>query len=599
MERNAFLWGYSLGRILTGGIYIMGMVGMLGLALKSHIHPGWLDRLIDYLEIHWLNQDHLLSTLTYLLSSVFIAAAVMLLFLYPPAEFGALQYLFNNKAWGLAWALIVLTLLATIVLINYRAIYSGRGFVQWRIINRHLIIISILLLTITHWMILVFKIRIFTVLPGWFWLYKEKSFGINDLVFPFLIIVSLIILTLVLKKSKSAAFKLMLLILLGYGLQIGFGFIDGKGFESIRLRYAKSGHSVYVEHAADQPKLTDVLNNYEELYGEFQYLNTKPPGTLAIYVITKNAADILYSPTNNSERVMATTTLIAYIFPLVSMLVVIVIYKIVKLNGNEEYAIVPCILYIFSPNVILIPLFLDQVLYPLLFALNIYFAMHVFKDGGFYKTLFFGMFIYFSIFMSFSMLAILGLVAAFFVFSGWSRRKEMSFSKILIHAAGIFGGLSITFLLFRVAIDYNPFLRYANAIAYHRAIKNFKSGSEQLIQSIFVNNLDFASWIGFSIALLAIIYFVRILAALKKNQVFLPQGELVFASFAAYAVLNLIGQTRGEVGRLWLFWVPVVVIVAANELKNIIGAKNKGLYLFVTMQLVTTYLLFKFQDFRA
>jgi hypothetical protein len=599
MERNAFLWGYSLGRIMTGGIYVIAMAGMLYLAVKAHIHPTWLNRFIDHLETRWLNHDHLLPALTYLLSVMLITSTTLLVFSFPTTQLGALQYLINSTAWGVAWAIIVLALMAALILINYRHIFTGKGFVQWPIIIRHLIIISILLLTYTHWMILVFKIRVFTVLPGWFWLYREKSFGINDLVFPLLMVTSLVILPLILKNFKRAAFNLMLLILLGYVLQVGFGFIEGQGFESVRLRYAKSGHKVYVQHAADQPSLQEVIIHYEEIYGEYQYLNTKPPGTLAIYVITQNVADMLYSPKNHSERVLATTTLIAYVFPLLSMLVLIVIYKIAKLVGGEEYAIVPCVLYVFSPNVILMPLFLDQVIYPLLFTLNIYFALRVIKDGAFNKAFLLGMFIYFSIFISFSMLAVLGLIAAFLVISGWSRRNEGYFSQALKPALGIFGGLSITLLIFRVAIGYDPFLRYANAMASHRAIKNFKSGSEQLLQSIFVNNLDFASWIGFAITLLVITYLVRTLASIRKNQTLLPLGELAFASIAAYTALNLLGQTRGEVGRLWLFWVPAVVMVAGRELKKIFGTKNKGLYLIVTLQLVTTYLLFKFQDFRA
>jgi hypothetical protein len=53
------------------------------------------------------------------------------------------------------------------------------------------------------------------------------------------------------------------------------------------------------------------------------------------------------------------------------------------------------------------------------------------------------------------------------------------------------------YILFRAAFHYDPFVRYANAMAGHRSIKAFDFSLPNFINDLLLNNLDYGSWIGY------------------------------------------------------------------------------------------------------
>jgi hypothetical protein len=63
-------------------------------------------------------------------------------------------------------------------------------------------------------------------------------------------------------------------------------------------------------------------------------------------------------------------------------------------------------------------------------------------------------------------------------------------------------------------------------------------------------------------------------------------------------VLNLAGTAQGEVPRLWLFWLPMVVIFAAFELQPVAQRRPLVLFGLGIVQLITLMLTYHFQDLR-
>ena len=72
---------------------------------------------------------------------------------------------------------------------------------------------------------------------------------------------------------------------------------------------------------------------------------------------------------------------------------------------------------------------------------------------------------------------------------------------------------------------------------------------------------------------------------------------LMAAFMVTYLALGLLGQTRGEVQRLWLFMVPLVCLFVAEETQTLFKRREGGMVLVVCLQLVTLFLTAKFQDF--
>ena len=66
----------------------------------------------------------------------------------------------------------------------------------------------------------------------------------------------------------------------------------------------------------------------------------------------------------------------------------------------------------------------------------------------------------------------------------------------------------------------------------------------------------------------------------------------------SFILLNLAGTAQGEVPRLWLFWLPMVVLLAAREIEPFVQAHPVVLPWLAITQFITIFLTFHFQDLR-
>ena len=400
---------------------------------------------------------------------------------------------------------------------------------------------------------------------------------------------------IVVRQPKHRVRNLTLLIALGYALQIGFGFIEGQGFESIRLKYAESPYHVYAAHASDRPALADVLLDYEENYGDYLFVETKPPGLLATFIALQKLSNSINPAESFEARFNRLTTVMAYVFPLFSFLVLAPIYRVSKLLW-EDGALHPTLLYVLCPNVILIPLLYDQVLFPLLFVFGVLLALLTVQRRSFWLAVGTGAFTYLAAFFSFSMLPLAPLAFALIGFDHWANRSEQSLRDAARLAAGVALGIAGVFLLFYLALDYDFITRYTNGLREHREFKRLETGTGSVLRGLLINNLEFAVWTGFPIVILFVAQAVRSARAFVRDRVTQPDA-LMAALGVTFVLLNLGGQTVSEVGRLWLFLVPVIALYAAREARRLFEKKATGLYLVVALQLVVVFLTYKFQDF--
>jgi hypothetical protein len=134
-------------------------------------------------------------------------------------------------------------------------------------------------------------------------------------------------------------------------------------------------------------------------------------------------------------------------------------------------------------------------------------------------------------------------------------------------------------------------------MAAHRAAKEFEDGLAQLRQALLVNNLEYTTLLGLP---LVITVAYQTLASLVRY-LWKKQAEQIdlFAAcmFLSYLGLNALGQTRGEVGRIWLFLAPAVCLVGAYGMSRTYRPGRTAIYLVVGLQLVTAVMIFQFQDY--
>jgi hypothetical protein len=246
--------------------------------------------------------------------------------------------------------------------------------------------------------------------------------------------------------------------------------------------------------------------------------------------------------------------------------------------------------------VILFTLQLDQAFFPLLFTSGVGLAVMLAERDHWLAAVATGVFLYSAVFFTFSLLP-LGLFLAIYlglVTAAAPRVEPRRWFRLgrtgLLALAGLVG----THLVIRVAFQIDLLARFPRAMAAHQAAKGFVTDLPGIAPAWMVNNAEFILWLGFPIALLVVIQLIESARAVWQRRL---RGVdlLALSTLATYLALNIFGDTRAEVARLWLFLLPVLAIFAANQLKRLPFARSTNTLLLVGAQLIAAYLIFLYQ----
>jgi hypothetical protein len=609
-SENALLMGYSASRLAMAAAALLLTIIMAWSAWQTITKRPTLPRWLKTAET-WLLEKSILLPLTILLTLAALLSIAYHIFFSAPLPLSAEVFLTERPQWmmftlrlyAMHARLLPLTLWTTALILQTLVLWGFRFAPAYRDLRRDGDFgraAGMLLLAgaaLFHWLVLLLQLKVFLVIRGWKWYFWQKEVPQPIWLFPFILIIALVVVWFVFRNPKHAQRKLIALMLLGAGLQIGFGFLAGGGFESLRMKYADSVFNNYAEAAAEDPGLWHAMTNYEADYGDDWYLGTKPPGVLAVYILTEKAASVFMPSADSAGRFLSLTTFAAYVFPFLAFLVLLPLYHLArKLDLSRQEGLLASALYVTVPSVLLIPLFLDQALYPLVFISVLLLACYAWEKKSWQLTMLTGAAVYLALYLGFSLLALVPLIPLWFCLQMLFHPKEHPFKEGLKLGLAFGGGLLAAFLLFRLAVNYDILLRYSTAMANHRRAKEYAPGLEQWLHAFLLNHAELLTWNGFPFILLALVQMTRSLIACIRRQS-QPLDELAAAFFLTYGALNLFGQTNGEVQRLWLFMIPLFSLLAASETMRLSRANRGSLSLLFLLQWVTAWLLFTFQDF--
>ena len=588
-SKKALLWGYSAERLGLGAVTFILIAIFAFFALNAHKRTKLYIRIIAWVNEYLSAYENICAVVAWGFSAFTMFLTLEFLLISPLAvHLNNLRGYLTRVSPILLWGIAVLSQ-AGILLWGQ---YISQKPVRLQDVFKALIPSSLVFLGLAHWIILAFRIQIFTIIDGWFWGFHLKETPNLWLFFPILVF-SLVVILAVVKSPERTKRNILLIMVLGYFLQLSFGFIEAGGLRAVQEKYTLSGHKSYALYAADRPSLEVILSHYEENYGTDMFAGTKPPGVILFYVLVQRASAIIFPQDNYDLRLKGLITFITCFYPLLASLAVPALYRFSRLFLNSREAIVPPLLYIFFPNFLLMPLFLDQALYPLLLIISLDLVFRFLIQRSYALALLAGAFIYIAVYFTFSLLPLALLIGSVIgIYYLRQKDKRNYIGLILSFLVGIF----LTFQIFHIAFNYDPFLRYSHAIARHREIKSYEGGVTQILDSVLVNNVDYASSIGFPLVILAIAHSVRTLLAFwKKKLSFLDILTLAF--IITYLSLLIAGQTRGEVGRLWIFFNPLIALFATIEVLKFSKQSIYNIPVVATLELVTTIFIFKFQNF--
>ena len=602
---------YSTARLGLGAVTLVLLTPLTIVLIQSWRNPASLDRRMAALDNQLVDREQLLPV-TLVLTMIFMAVGIGLWMIFTPffeqvnlflkplfPDLLAYLVKLSSASFRLLPLGIWLLLLCGQTLYFLGTRYTATYSLKWRdgSVGRILFVTLIIAVTMAHWIILSFRLNLFFNISGWKWYFYVLPYQPLQWLALLLAGITLGVVIFIMKNPRRTWLNLALLILLGYTIQVGYGYVRGQGFESLRLKYADSVFNGYAKTAAAEPGLLNALVNYEGLYGKDWYLGTKPPGLLIPYILSEKISNLINPETTQDGRFVRLTRFEAFVFPLLAMLVLPVLYffsrRMVK---QPETALYPCILYVVCANVILIPLFLDQVFYPLLFMLVMCLVQQTILRQSIGLAFLAGAGGFLAVYFGFSLLPLIVLSFMWVGIDYLLHRSERQGLKVLGLLFSMAGGVLLAGIILNLGLNYNFFQRYQLAMAQHRHAKDYLPGLKPLLQAFLLNNVEFALWTGVPMALLFISRLVRTGNAFLQRRTSRLDG-LMAAFMITYLALGMLGQTRGEVQRLWLFMVPLVCLFVAEEAQTLFKRKEDGIVLVVSLQLVTLFLTAKFQDF--
>jgi hypothetical protein len=498
---------------------------------------------------------------------------------------------------------------------RYRLALTSRETWAWQRLAPSLMLLLIAVATVLQWLILAFQLRFFVNIPAWYWKIDFRPFGFGDLAFVLVALVLLALIYWLLVLRKRIVIGLMLVFALGWFLQIGVGLMASDGFASMADRYFSTYHKAYVVRASENHfTILENIQRYEQIYGGDAFTNTKPPGLMTLYIGADqliNGYPSAYSDVARYERLSAFVT---FGFPLIAMCMVVLLYAFARRGLRSASDLVPGVtpfLYVIAPAVALFSLFPDQAIYPLVFLLGVWLTVLVVRSGSIVWAFLLGLFLYCAVFFAFTMLPLYPFVGLYLLLDGWRDHARGRWRRQAWMALAVAAGTLALYLLFIVTLHYNFLPRFERTMSINHnfdfylrvgrqppgAPESLAARLGQIVNAAWVNNLDFAAGIGFPLYILFVVQAIRLVSRFLKAAA--SSGDIILLGMlASFVVLNLAGTAQGEVPRLWLFWLPMVVVLAAMELEPYAQKRPALLPVLAVTQLITIMLTFHFQDLR-
>lgn len=206
---------------------------------------------------------------------------------------------------------------------------------------------------------------------------------------------------------------------------------------------------------------------------------------------------------------------------------------------------------------------------------------------------------YVAVFFSFGLIIIGAFyLVPLFLLVAKDLSKNLRISILLLITA--VAGAIASDIFARLLIQYNIYSRYIHAMEHHLGWKGWENTLQNFVSANTTNIIEYSVWIGMPVSLILIF-------ALRRSiiKVFIDHkadNHSIFGSVLAGVIflLFLVGKTKAETARLWLFLLPVVCITSADHLGQMIPnprLRRSMVFFVLLLELGTTYFILRYQDF--
>lgn len=357
-------------------------------------------------------------------------------------------------------------------------------------------------------------------------------------------------------------------------------------------RIANPGLNGYFTTATEITDIKQFLADYDEnIFDFYMHARAHPPGgvlfhffinsftkylsiffpVLSFLTPARDDVLVLWSSLREYEQMGAFVS--AIMIFLLSACSIFWIYKTAQLlYGATAVAIRSIFLYIFIPSVILFSPLID-VLFPLLSISSFYYLLKGLKNNSSLYWFVSGLIMSVGILFGLNMLPVLFMFALFVFF------ETKKTNKFFIPGYIVYGlGFVLIPILLTLFFNFN----YPEVIK-----KNISEGiaPRSYWNWVLYNPYDFLVFAGIPIF---ITFIYLIIQKVKKKIEF----DSLTSSFAiALITLNILGVSRGEVARLWLPFVPFLVLIITHYITQTLKLKTQHFSVFILFQALTVLII--------
>lgn len=389
----------------------------------------------------------------------------------------------------------------------------------------------------------------------------------------------------------------VLLLLAAFCAQTGLAFAEGRGARALAERALFSGHSEFVRVAASGVPAELVASRYEELAArpDQRYTPSKPPGQLLLYIGLERlsgAAPRIDEPVPDEvgPRHRQLVWTLAWALPLLAACVVWPLAALGRRLLPARQGLWPASLMAITASFTLITLHMDQAVYPTLACALWWCAV---RAGEGERALAWGAagggVAWLATGVSFSLLPAVALTPLL-VAAGAPEGERLR--RAALATAALAGAFLVLTAGAAWLWGYDPLLRFKAAMAHHAAWRQWDPAPTRVARSTLNSLLDFFWWSGPAATAL-------FLAAVGGAGRRLARGareplDLLSVVLALLLVaLPISGRLIAETGRLWLFLLPLVLLIGARALSD----APRSLAIVAALQGLWTVALKLGQDF--
>jgi hypothetical protein len=378
------------------------------------------------------------------------------------------------------------------------------------------------------------------------------------------------------------------LLLVGFLFQHSLALTEKKGLDGMRDHLLRSGHNEFARTVTTRRiEPIALVAGYERLVQDPDqgFARSKPPGTLLVYWMADRAAQALMpwiwdppmpadSPYVANLYHWRLANFATLFFPLFSYAVLWPLGWLGRRFLGPADGLWPAFLYVLVPATALVPLHLDAVLYPFL-ACSLWALAAAVGEACERAAVLLGVaagaVAWLCLFVSFSLLPALPLALAFAA-AARAREGRQPWYPLRALGAGVAAFLVLGWTVWMLG-GYDPFERYRQAMTNHMHWKGWQESFR--VPAAITDAAEFLYWLGMPIVLLFAHQTVAALKRMKRPQSPSWSARLALGLCFVLAATALLGRTLSEVNRLWLFFVPAMVIVAAQALRRIAGPRTE------------------------